>query len=316
VSDQVRARVLKAVEELGYVPNALAKTFRSGQDTAIGIAVPVVDTFFGQVIQAVEEIARARGVAVLVTCLGDDAEHERPAVEALLSRQLVGLLVAPVAADQSYLNPWRGRTTMMFIDRQPRKFTTDSVVEDDFGGAKLATSHLIRHGHRRIAFAGDAPTVLTTARRLKGYQAALLEAGIEADPTLVTWHADVTPVTSRLLESGDPPTAVFSSNPRCSLHIVSQLHAVGRTDVAMISFGDFPMADTLTPPITVIDQDPVGMGTFAANRLFQRVDDPSKRVRRHTVLDVHLVTRGSCRLALPSGAGEGLEDQSRQCALP
>ena len=139
VSDDVRRRVLQAVDELDYVPNALAKTFRSGRDTAIGVAVPIVDPFFGQVVQAVEGIARTRGVAVFVTCLGDDAEHERPALTALLSRQLVGLIVAPVAADQSYLKPWRDRTTMMFIDRQPSKLTADSVVEDDFGGAREAT---------------------------------------------------------------------------------------------------------------------------------------------------------------------------------
>ena len=315
VSDDVRQRVLRAVDELDYVPNALAKTFRSGRDTAVGVAVPVVDPFFGQVVQAVEGIARARGVAVFVTCLGDDPDHERPALTALLSRQLVGLIVAPVAADQSYLKPWRDRTTMMFIDRQPTKLTADSVVEDDFGGAREATAHLIRHGHRRIAFAGDAPAVPTTTRRQQGYQAALDEAGIAFDPSLVVWRADVVPVVRPLLESPDAPTAIFSSNPRCSLQIVRQLHAAGRTDVALISFGDFPMADTLTPPVTVIDQDPVGLGTFAANRLFERVDHPRKRIRRQTVLDVRLVARGSCLLMPPGSLPAGADD-SRLCTLP
>ncbi len=77
VSDDVRARVLRAVEELQYVPNAMAKSFRAGQDTAIGVAVPTLNLFFGQVVQAVESIARARGVAMYLTCLGDDPDAEQ-----------------------------------------------------------------------------------------------------------------------------------------------------------------------------------------------------------------------------------------------
>ena len=169
VSDSARERVLRAVDELNYVPNVLAKTFRSGRDTVVGIAVPdVADPFFGQVTRAVENIARDRGVAVFVTSIGENPDYERPALEALLSRQLIGLIVAPIAADQSYLDKWQASTTMVFIDRQPRKLNADSVVEDDFGGAKTATTHLIQHGHQRIAFIGDALTVPTTERRFAG----------------------------------------------------------------------------------------------------------------------------------------------------
>ena len=95
VSDDVRARVLRAVEELQYVPNAMAKSFRAGQDTAIGVAVPTLNLFFGQVVQAVERIARARGVAMYLTCLGDDPDAEQPVLETVLSRHMVGLIVAP-----------------------------------------------------------------------------------------------------------------------------------------------------------------------------------------------------------------------------
>ncbi len=289
------------MDELRYVPNVLARTFRSGRDTVVGIAVPdVADPFFGQVTRAVEHIARARGVAVFVTSIGEDPEYEQPALEALLSRQLIGLIVAPIAADQSYLERWQAGTTMVFIDRQPRKLTADSVVEDDFGGAKTATHHLIQHGHQRIAFVGDALTVPTTERRLEGYQAALAEAGIIEDWSLISLgtavQPTIMPVIPPLLNLPNPPTAIFSSNARCTQQVVPQLHRIRRNDVALISFGDFPMADTLTPSISVIDQDPDRLGHFAAKRLFQRVDTPNKRLRRQTVLPVALVPRESCEL--------------------
>ena len=301
VSDDARERVLRAVDELKYLPNVLARTFRSGRDTVVGIAVPdVADPFFGQVTRAVEHIARARGVAVFVTSIGEDPEYEQPALEALLSRQLIGLIAAPIAADQSYLEKWQASTTMVFIDRQPRKLKADSVVEDDFGGAKTATTHLIQHGHQRIAFVGDALTVPTTERRLEGYQAALAAAGITEDSSLISLgtavQPTIMPVIPPLLNLPNPPTAIFSSNARCTQQIVPQLHRIRRNDVALISFGDFPMADTLTPSISVIDQDPGRLGQFAAERLFQRVDTPNKRLRRRTVLPVTLVPRESCEL--------------------
>ena len=299
VSAGARERVLQAVDELNYVPNVLAKTFRSGRDTVVGIAVPdVADPFFGQVTRAVENIARKRGVAVFVTSIGEDPEYERPALEALLSRQIIGLIVAPIAADQSYLDKWQASTTMVFIDRQPRKLNADSVVEDDFGGAKTATIHLIQHGHQRIAFIGDALSVPTTERRLAGYQAALAEAGIAEDWSLISLgtavQPTITPVIPPLLDLSAPPTAIFSSNARCTQQIVPQLHRLGRNDIGLISFGDFPMADTLTPSISVIDQSPANLGAYAAERLFERVDKPTKRLRRNVVLPVTLVARGSC----------------------
>src|SRR5690349_19419315 len=130
VSDDVRTRVLQAVDQLQYVPNVMARSFRSGQDAAIGVAVPAVTGFFGYVVEAVERIARDRGVAMYLTCLGDDPDGEQAAVEALLARNVVGLLLAPVADDQSYLKPWRERTSMVFLDRRPRKLSAAYVVHD------------------------------------------------------------------------------------------------------------------------------------------------------------------------------------------
>jgi len=299
VSDDVRARVEQAIAELQYVPNVLARTFRSGSDTAIGVAVPEIsDPFFAAVTHAVEQVARTRGVAVFVTSLGDDGAHERAGVEALLGRQLGGLISTPISADQSYLVPWQPRMPIVFIDRPPKKIKADSVVEDDLGGAREATAHLIGHGHRRIAFIGDTPSIATTARRLEGYRMALAEAGLVEDPDLVTLGAtagiDAGKAALDLLGIDGPPTALFSSNARCSLSIVPALQSADRTDVAMISFGDFPLASALQPALTVVDQDPEAVGRLAIDRLFERTDHPTRRLRQRTILPVTLVPRASC----------------------
>src|SRR5918912_4196653 len=179
VSDDVRLRVERAVAELQYVPNVLARTFRSGSDSAIGVAVPdISDPFFAALTHAVETVARARGTAVIVTSLGSDEAGERAGLEALLGRRLAGLIATPISRDQSYLEPWLSRTAIVFVDRPPRGIKADSVIEDDVGGAREATEHLLGHGHRRIAFIGDTLEIATTARRLKGYQQALADGGV------------------------------------------------------------------------------------------------------------------------------------------
>ena len=299
VSADVRERVGKAIVELNYVPNALARTFRSGRDSAIGIAVPdISDPFFSRTILAIEQAARRRGLGVFITALGGDPSNEATRVEALLVRQIAGLILAPTSDDQSYLKPWQDRTALMFIDRAPGNLVADSVAEEDFGGALDATRHLLAHGHTRIAFVGDSVQVPTTARRLDGYRAALEEAGIVADADLVRLGnsedrseiGDVIPT----LDRDGAPTAIFSSNARCSIATLTQLHTLNRVDIAFISFGDFPMSSALVPAVTVVDQDPAALGALAAKQLFARVDNPQRRTRRRPVLPVTLVRRASC----------------------
>ncbi len=311
VSAGVRQRVERVIAELGYVPNALARTFRSGRDAVIGVAVPSIsDPFFASLTEEVERIARGRSVAVLVTSLGNDPAHEKAGVQALLGRRVTGLITTPISADQSYLRTSQDRTVVVFIDRPPAKIVADSVVEDDLGGAHAATTHLITHGHHRIGFVGDTLAIATTARRLEGYRAALADAGIGADPALVALGAAVEEDSGKaalgLLSLADPATALFSSNARSSIGIIPALQSIGRTDIAFISFGDFPLASALQPPVTVVDQDPVSVGRTAATRLFERLDDPDRRLKRKIVLPVSLITRGSCRGRSPLEPGPEL----------
>jgi LacI family transcriptional regulator len=297
VSADVRLRVEQAIKDLHYVPNTLARTFRSGRDAAIGVAVPdISDPFFATVTEAVVRVARERQAAVFVTSLGNNPEEERPAIETLLGRQVAGLITTPVSDDQSYLKSWQERTAIVFIDRPPAGISADSVVEDDLGGAHTATTHLISHGHQRIAFIGDTRAVPTTALRLDGYNQAIREGGLPPAPELIGLGAtsDARELLRRMLEIPEPPTAVFSSNARCSIAVIPLLKAMNRSDLAFISFGDFPLANALTPALSVVDQDPVAVGQLAATRLFNRIENPTKRLKRRVVLPVELVTRASC----------------------
>lgn len=292
-----RAEVEKAMRELNYVPNVLATTFRAGRTSVIGVAVPdIVDPFFAAIARAIEDTARAKGISTLVTSLGDSPDDERATLESMLGRQLSGLVVAPIGTDHSWLERWREHTPIVFVDRGPVDLVTDTFTEDDERGAHLATTHLLAHGHRRIAYVGDVVRLSTETKRFEGWRRALIEAGIEVDDDLVALLVSdrdaAAAAIARLRALPDPPTAVFSANARTSMALVAVLRA---DPIAMVGFGDFPMADILTPSVSVIDQNPYRLGTLAAERIFDRLasgaaPDPI------TVLDVSLVERESCRI--------------------
>ncbi|MCD1269927.1 substrate-binding domain-containing protein [Microbacterium sp. MEC084] len=298
VLPETRALVEQAMRELNYVPNVLATTFRAGRTSVIGVAVPdIVDPFFASIARAIEDTARERGLSTLVTSLGEDPDDERAAIESMLGRQLSGLVVAPVGVDHSWLQRWREHTPIVFVDRAPVGLETDTFTEADEAGAVEAVRHLLSHGHRRIAYIGDVVHLSTETNRLEGWRGAQREAGIEPDEDLVQVFVSdrdaAREAVARLRALPDPPTAIFSANARCSMALAS---VVRDEPIALVGFGDFPMADILTPSVTVIDQNPRRLGTLAAERIFARLAGTSLDGPVATVMDVGLVERESCRL--------------------
>ncbi len=301
VTEETRERVRWAMQKLNYVPNLLARSFRAGADPAVGLAVPDIDDpFFAEITSSIEIDLVGRGMAVVVSSLGQAAERERSALEALLRRQISGLIVACASANQAYLAPWQNRTPMVFVDRPPKGISGVYVIEDDLAGAREAVTHLASHGHRRVAFLGISTPITTVLRRLKGYKSAVAELGLDGRPDLICMPSgsadECAAELVKLLEAPNAPTAVFSATTLCTMSLVQALQRAGRVDVAVVGFGDFPMADALTPPVTVLDQDPARLGRIAVERLVGCIENPEATVRRRTVLPVHLIPRGSGEL--------------------
>jgi LacI family transcriptional regulator len=304
VTEETRERVRWAMQKLNYVPNLLARSFRAGADPAVGLAVPDIgDPFFAEITSSIEIDLVGRGMAVVVSSLGQDAERERSALEALLRRQISGLIVACASADQAYLAPWQSRTPMVFVDRPPKGLSGVYVIEDDLAGAREAVTHLASHGHQRVAFLGISTPITTVLRRLKGYRSAVAELGLDGRPDLICMPSgsaeECAAELVKLLEAPDAPTAVFSATTLCTMALVQALQRADRSDVAIVGFGDFPMAQALTPPVTVLDQDPARLGRIAVERLVECIENPQAKVRRRTVLPVHLIPRGSGELPPP-----------------
>lgn len=298
VAAATRARVREVMAELSYTPDSMARSLRAGTDATVGLVVEsIADPFFAALAEAVESAAAEDGRSVLVASTHRDPERERAVVERMLARRVAGLLVVPAAGDQSWLGA--SPVPVVMVDRSATGLQADVVCIDDYQAAFDATSHLVAHGHREIGYVGDAPEVATSAARLAGYRAALAQHGLEVGEEQV--HADSptaqdSRVATRALLTGQrPPTALLSAATRCSLGVVPALHEMGRTDVALVGFGDFAMADSLTPAVTVVDHSPGAVGAAAAARLSRRISDPALPVETVHV-PVRLVERGSGEL--------------------
>jgi LacI family transcriptional regulator len=304
VAEETLLRVRQAIEDLGYRLNPLARSLRTGSDEAVGLVVETIgDPFFSSVIDAVEEAARTAGLFLLIASAGENAEQERAVVTGLLNRSVAGLLIVPChlgyRTERLPIGP--DGVPVVFIDRPSPGIEADTVMIDNAANARMATEHLIAHGHRRIAFAGTEVTRYPVSERLTGFRSALEAHGLAFSPHDVVdlhhrGHETDTHLLDAVLAGPDPVTALITANATASLAVVREMHRIARTDVAVVSFDDFPMADALDPAITVALQDPVEMGTRAFELLLGRIRGDGGPPNR-LVLPTTFIERGSGELS-------------------
>src|SRR5881392_1027603 len=181
VTEDTERRVQEAIEALGFRRNDSARVLRKGRTASIGLVLEdLADPFYGPLSRAVEEVARAHGALLINGSSAEDPEREQELVLALCARRVDGLVIIPAGDDHRYLEPEiKAGVATVFVDRPAGKIDADVVLSDSFGGAREGVVHLIAHGHRRIGFIGDMPRIHTAVERLRGYRAAMEDAGIE-----------------------------------------------------------------------------------------------------------------------------------------
>ncbi len=316
------ALVRRAIDELGFRRNDSARQLRTGRTAGIGLVLEdVADPFYSLLNGAVEEVARAHGSLLFSASSEDDPRREAELALALCSRRVDGLIVVPAAEDHSYLAPeLAAGLAIVFADRPPRNLAADTVLVDNAEGARSGVAHLLAHGHRRIGYIGDSPRIYTSAQRLSGYRAAMADAGAAVDESWITVGTPdavrIRGVLDQLLEprADNRITALFTGNNRLTVMVLRELAERDRaralsgdgasggaggegaaTGLALVGFDDFELADLMHPAITVVAQDPAGLGRASARLLFGRLagdDSPPRTV----VLPTVLIPRGSGEL--------------------
>ncbi|KQX08559.1 MULTISPECIES: LacI family DNA-binding transcriptional regulator [unclassified Leifsonia] len=309
VSAETLETVQAAIEQLGFRRNEFARQLRQGTTATIGLVLEdVADPFYSVLTRAVEDVALAQDYLLLSASSAEDAARSRRIIESFSSRGADGLIIAPArGTDPAFLQAeLDAGCSMVFVDRPVPGIRADTVLAENRGGAARGAAHLLAHGHRRIAFFGDAASVYTATERLAGYRDALAAADVEVDDELIVMavpHADANAVViDAVLDLDDPPTAIFAGNNRWSVLLLRHLRARGiRPLPAFLGFDDFELSDVLDPGITVIAQDPAAMGQLAAELLLRRVSGDD-RPTQHIQLETRLIERGSGEIPGPFSA--------------
>ncbi|WP_061961328.1 LacI family DNA-binding transcriptional regulator [Demequina flava] len=309
VAPATRERVEAAMKELGYLPNALATTFRQGTSPLVGVVVPsLTDHFFASLVQAIDATVAGADLMTVVAAVADPSD-EQDRVEALLNRRLSGLVIAPSSHDHSYLAPWTAQLPIVFVDRPPEGLDADVVLSDDVQATEKAVAHLAANGHTHIGFIGNDAAITTTQERLRGYRQGLGAAGLAEDPELIKFHGDdpaLAPTMAETMLAASPPaSAVICSNARAAMALGPHLASI---PIAVISFGDFPLADALTPSVAALDQHPTQIGTEAARRLLARIDDPDGAYDSRVTVGTTLVPRDSSARKGPAADHDRAQD--------
>jgi LacI family transcriptional regulator len=301
VSDDLRERVERAVERLDYTHNLTASNLRRshGRTGVVGALVQDVSNSFSVgLLRALEDAAREHQCVVLAASIDEETDRERALVSDLVARRVDGLILMPSTLDQSYLaSEVRAGLPTVFVDRPPRGVECDSVLVDNRRGAREAVAHLLSHGHTRIATLVDLPSIPTAAARLRGYQLAMKAAGLRPDPDLVVTGLrtaeEAKDALLAMMGRPDPPTAVFACRNILSIGAIRALRDLGLShEIALVGFDDFPLADLMTPALTVIRQNVLEIGRRAAELLFSRIEGDTSPPRRIVSIPT-LIVRGS-----------------------
>lgn len=305
VSPDVERRILAAVDALAFSPNSAARTLKLRRSMTLGMIIPdIAEPFFPVVIQGVEEVASSNGYALMVFATQEDEAEEARLVDLLLGRQCDGMLLikAPHSVDHERYRERLAHLPMpvVYLDRAPDA-ERDAVLVDGNTGAYRGVEHLLKLGHRKIGIVMMGRGVSTHVSRLEGYRRALADFGVgfrddyvQQIPATV---AEAYSATLQLLHLDDPPSAIFATNARITIGVMSAIQSRQLRcpeDVSVLGFDGFPWQAVFHPRLTVVDQPAHMMGRKAAELLIERVTGRFEGPARRILLKPELVVRESC----------------------
>jgi LacI family transcriptional regulator len=304
VSSAMRTKVEAAARELGYSPDPVAQSLRSGTTHLVGLVVrDYANPFFGEVISGIEEVLTDAGYTLLVTSSGREAAQETHRIAMLRQRRVDALLLATVS-DKS---PATRKAVAAFkkpvvlLDREFTRLSTGSILLDHASGVQAATSDLLSMGHRRIALITGTPDIRPTRERVRGFEDAYRLAGL--DPAEATEIAEVFSAsfahdkTVELLRqpARRRPTALIAGGVQATIGILEAFGELGLRagdDVSLVVCDDLPWLRVMRPRISAVSRDAVGMGRAAAEMVLHLIKgaEPST-VTLPTIYDPRDTTR-------------------------
>lgn len=305
VSEETRARVQQALNELDYRPNLAARSLRTGRSEIITLGVPLVDApYFAEIAREVVIAAARHNYTVLIEQTDSLPQREKRLFSGTTSRWIDGLILSPVGLTEPELRDLHPEIPLVLLGEQISGRIADHVAIDNVAAARVATTHLIELGRRRIATIGCHEHGHSGARlRFLGYRDALADGGIALDPSLVRGRLGdaLTRVggaeyMGQLLDNMPAPDAVFCYNDLMALGAIRVLLSRGvrvPEDVAVVGIDDIEDGRFNTPSLTTVSPDKARIATLAIDMLVSRIRGNRSRPPRDIEVGFEFLIRES-----------------------
>jgi len=309
VKEETKQAILKAIEELNYVPSAVARSLSKSETNTIGVVVPdLSNPFFSDIVRGINNKADETDFTILLMDTNEDhLDKEVRYLKMLKEQRIRGLIITPTSEKTSYSSDYVKLlrslgVPIVLIDRDIKRSTFDGVFADDYNGSSEAFQVLIDEGHTEIGIIAGPTTSRPGRERLKAYRDTL-EANEIAIKDCFIKHGDFKlqsgyELTMEFLNQEEKPTAIFASNNMMGMGCVKAIYAMGLRipeDISLIVFDGVEIFDIMNLPISVITRPTVRMGELAMEILYDRImnDPDALDVTRRLTLNTKLVLKGS-----------------------
>ncbi|MCR4402338.1 MAG: LacI family transcriptional regulator [Firmicutes bacterium] len=304
VKPETRDRILRAVKELNYTPNALARSLRSRRSKTFGVMIPdIANPFFAELVKAIEASARKYGYNVVLCNSENDKRREIAYLALMREKQVDGLIFTTAGDLAEAINSFQkdSRIPVVLVDREIEGLTADTVVSDGRAGAIDAVRFLIAQGHSKIGCLRGPTHLPTSKHRAEGFVTAMNDSGLEVVPGWVL-NCDFSLESGfeagmRLAKMSGLPSAVFAVNDLAAIGFMQALESSGikvPDDISVVGFDDVPLSRLVKPKLTTVAQPVRRMGEVAVKLLLQRISGRGRQVKR-VVLPTELIIRESVR---------------------
>ncbi|MGP4076260.1 LacI family DNA-binding transcriptional regulator [Halobacillus sp. K22] len=280
MGEKTKDRIKKAIEELGYQPNIVARSLKQKSTKTIGVIVAnILHTFSTEVSRAIEDVCNEEGFHTIVCNADDDPVKEKRYIEMLRAKQVDGLIIFPTGNNRElYQRMLDEKYPVVFLDRSVPDIPVSSIMLENEVASELAVDHFVEKNHRRIALITTSIIDSITPRleRLKGYQNALKKHGIAENENYISSVApqEVQTALGQMLGQNQPPDAILAGNDLVLMEIlkyVKQKDLRIPEDLAIIGIDDVSFASFYTPTITTVAQPTFKMGKMSADLLLNKI---------------------------------------------
>lgn len=305
VSEETRARIKKLIEEYGYTPNMVARGMATSRSRTIGLVIPdITNPYFTEMVQSVDLHLQSKGYTVMLCSTNSNPASERKSIQTLLAKRVDGIILTTVQQERQPggETPVKLDVPCVLIDRKSNIIDYDvGIFVDNEYAFYRATSLLIEHGDRRIAFLKGPDEVSSSKERFRGYQSALKQYGIPLDETLlVPGNFDLESGYNGVMalhRSGTPFAGIVSSNDMMALGALQALRELGISvpgQVEVIGCDNIIFCDISSPSLSTIRRPFGEIGRKAAEVMLDLI--AGNKVKKQNIqFDADLILRDSTR---------------------